>query len=243
MVDVSNIYSPVLKLIDFGNYVKYSSGEQLALNNLEFAAPESLMENNLALIGTHTDIWALGVYLYVFLSGVSPFLDDSSEETTSNILKCDYCFPEEYFRGISGEAIQLLQSMLVGAPEQRIVAEAALNSPWLAQNLKVSVISTGRLSSFIERRAPKANFSVPVNNKIYSGWVLLTSAFGPRFIHSIKTDDKCTAKGHLIYSVYNLIVFVSLIVCQRKEVLDFYYYSCIKAVFANVILVHNIYNI
>lgn len=167
-MDVSNIYSPVLKLIDFGNYIKYSNGEPLPLNNLEFAAPETLTENNVNLLGGYTDMWAIGVYLYVFLSGVSPFLDDSSEETTSNILKCDYCFPEEYFRGISPEAIQLLQSLLVSSPDQRLVAESALLSPWVSQNLKVSVISTSRLNNFVDRRTPKANFSVPANNKIYS---------------------------------------------------------------------------
>lgn len=130
-MDVSNIYSPVLKLIDFGNYVKYSSNESLQLNNLEFAAPETLMESQL-LIGRHTDMWAIGVFLYVFLSGVSPFLDDSSEETTTNILKCDYCFPEDYFK-ISNEAIQLCQSMLLIKPENRISVEKALNSPWITQ--------------------------------------------------------------------------------------------------------------
>lgn len=170
LVDVSNIYSPVLKLIDFGHFVKYSGGDALPLNNLEFAAPETLMEGSgVGLIGRHTDMWAIGVYLYVFLSGVSPFLDDSSEETTSNILKCDYCFPEEYFRGISGEAIQLLQGLLVGPPEQRTGAEGALMSPWVAQNLKVSVISTGRLMSFVDRRTPKASFPVApanLNNKM-----------------------------------------------------------------------------
>lgn len=164
-MDVSNIYSPVLKLIDFGNYVKYSNGEPLQLHNLEFAAPETLLESPL-MIGRATDMWSVGVFLYVFLSGVSPFLDDSSEETTSNILKCDYCFPEEYFKGISGEAIQLLQSMLVASPEQRIGTENALMSPWITQNLKVSVISTNRLMNFVDRRTPKASF--PVSNKGYA---------------------------------------------------------------------------
>lgn len=160
LVDVSNIYSPVLKLIDFGNYVRYSNGEHLELNNLEFAAPETLDEKTLPLIGRHTDMWSIGTFFYVFLSGVSPFLDDSSEETTANILKCDYCFPEEYFRGISQEAIQLLQNLLVSKPEQRIVAEAALRSPWVSQNLKMSVISTSRLINFVDRRRAKHAFGL-----------------------------------------------------------------------------------
>ena len=32
-----------------------------------------------------------------FSSGLSPFLDDSDEETTNNILRCDFSFPEEHF--------------------------------------------------------------------------------------------------------------------------------------------------
>ena len=30
--------------------------------------------------------------IYVMLSGVSPFLDESEEETSSNILHNDYCY-------------------------------------------------------------------------------------------------------------------------------------------------------
>lgn len=52
--------------------------------------------------------------IYVMLSGVSPFLDESDEETCSNILRNDYCFPEEFFAGISAEAKEFIQTILVG---------------------------------------------------------------------------------------------------------------------------------
>ncbi len=54
--------------------------------------------------------------LYVLLSGVSPFLDESPEETCSNITKRDFCFPDEYFAGVSPDAKHCVDSMLVTDP-------------------------------------------------------------------------------------------------------------------------------
>ena len=47
------------------------------------------------------------------LSGVSPFLDESEEETCSNIIRNDYCFPEEFFVGISEDAKDFIRAILV----------------------------------------------------------------------------------------------------------------------------------
>lgn len=67
------------------------------------------------------------------LSGVSPFLDDSMEETTANILKCDYCFPDEYFANISVLAKELIGQLLALIPGQRIEMDNALSSPWIRE--------------------------------------------------------------------------------------------------------------
>jgi len=65
------------------------------------------------------------------LSGLSPFLDDSMEETTANILKCDFCFPDEYFEAISNDVKELLRGLLCLCGEDRVNAEICLTSPWL----------------------------------------------------------------------------------------------------------------
>lgn len=65
------------------------------------------------------------------LSGLSPFLDDSVEETTANILKCDFCFPDEYFETISSDAKELLGRLLCLRGEDRVNAEVCLASSWL----------------------------------------------------------------------------------------------------------------
>jgi triple functional domain protein len=69
-------------------------------------------------------------YLSSVYSGVSPFLDDSMEETTANILKCDFCFPDEYFTDISNEGKDLIGSLLVATSSQRMTAQKCLDSSW-----------------------------------------------------------------------------------------------------------------
>jgi serine/threonine protein kinase len=68
--------------------------------------------------------------VYYCYSGVSPFLDDSLEETTANILKCDFCFPDEYFNDISNEGKDLIGRLLVATSSQRMTAQECLDSPW-----------------------------------------------------------------------------------------------------------------
>lgn len=103
---------------------------------IECTAPESIaalrnINNDNKSDPCAKDVWSFGVLIYIMLSGLSPFLDDSDEETTTNILKCDYCFPENYFAGIREEAIILLRKILVLQPENRILIGDCLESPWL----------------------------------------------------------------------------------------------------------------
>lgn len=127
MVDLGHT-PPILKLVDFGDCVNTCKNVILPPACLEFASPELVLGQQ---VGKHTDYWAVGVFLYVLLSGVSPFLDDSLEETTANILKCDFCFPDDYFCNISMEAKSLIKMLLIVVPSQRICMSQCIESPWL----------------------------------------------------------------------------------------------------------------
>lgn len=123
--------SPTLKLIDFGESVRCINRDiVLPPSNLEFAAPEMVMGQPL---NEYTDSWCFGILLYVFLSGVSPFLDDSIEETTANILKCDFSFPDEYFHDISNDAKNLLTRLLVLQASSRANMAECQQSSWFMQ--------------------------------------------------------------------------------------------------------------
>ncbi|XP_021922834.1 triple functional domain protein-like isoform X3 [Zootermopsis nevadensis] len=161
MVDLSGS-SSVLKLVDLGDAVNVIRNlEVLPPSNLEFAAPEMVLGQPL---GCQTDMWSVGVFLYAFLSGVSPFLDDSLEETTANILKCDFCFPDEYFTDISNEGKDLISGLLVATSSQRMTAQACLDSPWFENVQKTCSIPSSRLVAFMERRQSLARLLFTPNS-------------------------------------------------------------------------------
>lgn len=95
---------------------------------------------------------------YVLLSGVSPFLDDSVEETCLNICRLDFSFPDDYFKGVSQKAKDFVCFLLQEDPAQRPSAALALQEQWLqaghghGHGKGTGVLDTSRLTSFIERR-------------------------------------------------------------------------------------------
>lgn len=113
-----------------------------------------------------------GVVTYVILSGASPFLDESLEETCLNICRLDFSFPDDYFQGVSPAARDFVCLLLQGEPECRPAAASCLQELWLqprgAMNrdggfaplghtlprppTATSHLDTSRLISFIERR-------------------------------------------------------------------------------------------
>lgn len=129
--NISAIQYKQLKLIDFGETFGAINRNTIhPPSNLEFSAPEMVIGQA---TGIWTDCWCFGILLYVFLSGVSPFLDDSVEETTANILKCDFSFPDEYFHDISNDAKNLLRRLLVLQGNARARMDDCQTCPWFTQ--------------------------------------------------------------------------------------------------------------
>uniref|UniRef100_A0A670YL87 Protein kinase domain-containing protein n=1 Tax=Pseudonaja textilis TaxID=8673 RepID=A0A670YL87_PSETE len=156
---------PRVKLIDLEDAVQITGHYHVhhLLGNPEFAAPEVLQG---APVSLGTDIWSLGVLTYVMLSGVSPFLDESREETCINVCRVDFSFPNEYFCDVSHAAKDFINVILQEDFRRRPTAATCLQHPWLQfHNGSYSKIplDTSRLATFIERR--KHQFDVrPVPN-------------------------------------------------------------------------------
>ncbi|XP_071032229.1 triple functional domain protein-like isoform X1 [Oncorhynchus clarkii lewisi] len=153
-----NSAQPVVKLTDFGDAVQLNSGHYIhpLLGSPEFSAPELVLGQPVSLT---SDLWSLGVVTYVVLSGASPFLDESAEETCLNICRLDFSFPHDYFQGVSQAARDFVGLLLQGEPDRRPSAAACLQESWLQpwdshqqQNQHPGCIDTSRLISFIERR-------------------------------------------------------------------------------------------
>lgn len=71
---------------------------------------------------------------------LSPFLDESVEETTANIIKCDYCFPPEHWQGIEERAQQIIRGLLEANPARRLSPGDALGDPWFDEVLSKSIL-------------------------------------------------------------------------------------------------------
>ena len=77
-----------------------------------FSAPEILDE---AQAFPQSDVWSLGVLLYVLLSGQLPFKGETAEETKSNILDVKFKF-EWLYNEVTMEATRLLMWIFKRGP-------------------------------------------------------------------------------------------------------------------------------
>lgn len=147
----------MVKLSDFGDAVQLDTSDYThpLLGSPEFASPEMVLGEPVSLT---SDMWSLGVVTYVLLSGASPFLDESAEETCLNICRLDFSFPRDYFQGVSQAARDFICLLLRTNPGQRPLAGVCLQEAWLQARPAddragpEGCLDTSRLISFIDRR-------------------------------------------------------------------------------------------
>uniref|UniRef100_A0AC34QJZ2 Protein kinase domain-containing protein n=1 Tax=Panagrolaimus sp. JU765 TaxID=591449 RepID=A0AC34QJZ2_9BILA len=169
-----------IKLIDFG-LAQYYDGEHDLLfmaGTPEFAAPEVIKFEPLDF---HTDMWSVGVIVYILLSGESPFLGDNLALTYYNVERGLWEFCEEFEEnGVSEEAKDFINKLLILDKSQRMLPNDCLQHPWILNHrekarqiaqLKVeddsSKIDTTKLRNYVKnKRFRRAVFGVLFINTI-----------------------------------------------------------------------------
>lgn len=86
-----------------------------------------MIEYRFPVVFSHIIFWTK---CHFFHSGVSPFLDDSVEETTGHILQGDFFFSDDHFGSVTAEAKELVSSLLQTPPQFRGTASSTLLHPW-----------------------------------------------------------------------------------------------------------------
>ncbi|NXY38952.1 DAPK3 kinase, partial [Pomatorhinus ruficollis] len=135
-----NVPNPRIKLIDFGIAHKIEAGNEFKniFGTPEFVAPEIV---NYEPLGLEADMcpppWA-GAFLgcpiplsLLRLSGASPFLGETKQETLTNISAVNYDFDEEYFSNTSELAKDFIRRLLVKDPKKRMTIAQSLEHPWI----------------------------------------------------------------------------------------------------------------
>ncbi|GKT16058.1 Aurora kinase A [Aduncisulcus paluster] len=94
---------------------------------LDYLPPEMVRRHE---YDEKVDIWSVGVLLYEFLTGNTPFFDEEASGTYKRILRCKIAkFPDH----VSPEALDLVQKMLKIDPTQRITFKEVLKHKFIKQ--------------------------------------------------------------------------------------------------------------
>ncbi|KAG5628627.1 hypothetical protein H5410_000344 [Solanum commersonii] len=134
-----------LKTIDFGLSVFFKPGSPLenifllkcsvplgeiftdVVGSPYYVAPEVLRKH----YGLECDIWSAGVIIYILLSGVPPFWEETEQGIFEQVLKGELDFVSEPWPSISESAKDLVRKMLVRDPKKRLTAHEVLCHPWV----------------------------------------------------------------------------------------------------------------
>uniref|UniRef100_A0A8C5N3T7 non-specific serine/threonine protein kinase n=1 Tax=Gouania willdenowi TaxID=441366 RepID=A0A8C5N3T7_GOUWI len=157
---------PRIKLIDFGLAHVIEAGVDFKniFGTPEFVAPEIV---NYEPLGLEADMWSIGVITYILLSGASPFLGDTNQETLGNISAMNYNFDEEFFNNTSELAKSFIRRLLEKDTRKRMTIQEALNHSWIkpvnhrqALVKRLSVVNLENLRRQYVRRRWKLSFRI-----------------------------------------------------------------------------------
>ncbi|XP_071488548.1 protein Obscurin-like [Diadema antillarum] len=122
----------VVRLIDFGScrVIKKDGGQKMKNIDVlpEFLAPELVVKGGL--IDYETDLWPLGVMVFTWLSGITPFLGRNHEKTVYNVTRVKYNLAS-LFPNVSEEAKQFVQAILKEKPMDRPTVAQCLEHDWV----------------------------------------------------------------------------------------------------------------
>lgn len=120
-----------IKIADFGFAKKCPTPKSLSTQcgTPGYVAPE-ILEG--AKYDTQSDMWSLGVIVYILLGGYPPFIEQNQRDLFRKIRTGQYKFHDEYWSQVSEGAKNLIRSLLTVNPDTRKNANQVLeNDQWM----------------------------------------------------------------------------------------------------------------
>ncbi|KAI9485501.1 MAG: kinase-like domain-containing protein [Benjaminiella poitrasii] len=123
-----------VKICDFG-FARQTDKNQLLktfCGSLAYSAPEVIQHQNYS--GPATDIWSLGIILFILLAGELPFDDDCEFTLQKKVVNIDYIIPSFF----SEDVADLIRHILKLNPYERLSISQILQHPWLTNQSQTS---------------------------------------------------------------------------------------------------------
>ncbi|KAG2641669.1 hypothetical protein PVAP13_2KG237900 [Panicum virgatum] len=113
-----------LKIMDFGlsSVEDFSDPIVTLFGSVDYVSPEALSRQD---VSAASDMWSVGVILYILLSGCPPFHAATNREKQQRILH------DHTWKTISSSAKELISSLLSVEPYKRPTASDLLRHPWV----------------------------------------------------------------------------------------------------------------
>lgn len=120
-------YDNQIKIIDFGLSTTFTKGKELKsyCGSPCYAAPE-ILEGKATYNPILSDLWSLGVILFVMICGHLPFCDADTHTLYKKVIAANYKIPSH----VSGAAKDLIENLLVKNPTKRMSIDNIMNHEW-----------------------------------------------------------------------------------------------------------------
>lgn len=182
-----------LKIMDFGlSSVEDFSDPVVALfGSVDYVSPEALSRQE---VSTASDMWSVGVILYILLSGCPPFHAATNQEKQQRILQGEFSFQEHTWKTITSSAKDLISSLLSVQPYKRPTASDLLMHPWVigdcAKQDRIDAEVVSKLQRFNARRKLRAAAIASVlSSKVALRTKRLRSLLGTHDLSSEELDN------------------------------------------------------
>jgi len=142
MLSNSDINSSPIKIIDFGLAIRHDpriDPPMTAFAGSAFTvAPEVVKQS----YGKECDLWSVGVITYFLLTQKMPFNAKTDREIFQKIVTGAYGFPQWTETGLSEEAKDFIDRLLVVDPKRRLTAKQALSHLWIRKHNHASLMDS-----------------------------------------------------------------------------------------------------
>ena len=184
MLSSSQTVNSVIKVVDFGcaqvdrpglAQGKGGDGKGVA-STPAYSPPEAFQKSKpKSLTKSSFDMWALGVILYIMLTGVHPFdvRGDASDDEIKELIMSGKSPPLDkspLTAHLSRDAIELIKKLLVKDPRKRISAQDLLEHPWV----RGETARTSKMADSDKRLSAYRAIKTQLGAKVFADMVALS---------------------------------------------------------------------